>query len=109
MKIQHHPSEDFIAAYAKGAIVHHWIENFHNHVGTKEEVEEYKEKDPIETTKEKLLEGFKVSPAVIEAIDEKVKSVVDECVKFAEESPWPDNDELLKDVYQQADYPFILD
>jgi pyruvate dehydrogenase E1 component alpha subunit len=35
--------------------------------------------------------------------------VVEESVRFAEESPWPDNDELLKDVYQQADYPFIVD
>ena len=76
---------------------------------SKDEVEEYKERDPIETTKEKLLNEFKVSSDVIEAIDEKIKSIVDESVRFAEESPWPDNDELLKDVYQQADYPFIVD
>jgi len=30
-------------------------------------------------------------------------------VRFAEESPWPDDNELLKDVYQQEDYPFIVD
>ncbi|MFN6320717.1 MAG: thiamine pyrophosphate-dependent enzyme, partial [Bacteroidota bacterium] len=76
---------------------------------SKEEVEEYKEKDPIEVTKAKLLADFKVAPSVIDAIDEKVKSVVDECVRFAEESPWPDDNELLKDVYQQEDYPFIVD
>jgi pyruvate dehydrogenase E1 component alpha subunit len=76
---------------------------------SKDEVEEYKERDPIEVTKAKLLKDFKVSPEVIEAIDEKIRSVVEESVRFAEESPWPDNDELLKDVYQQADYPFIVD
>jgi len=76
---------------------------------SKEEVEEYKDKDPIEITKMKLLNDFKVATSVIEAIDEKVKSVIDECVRFAEESPWPDDNELLKDVYQQEDYPFIVD
>jgi pyruvate dehydrogenase E1 component alpha subunit len=34
---------------------------------------------------------------------------VEESVKFAEESPWPDDSELLKDVYKQEDYPFITD
>jgi pyruvate dehydrogenase E1 component alpha subunit len=38
-----------------------------------------------------------------------VRAEVEESVKFAEESPWPDNDELLKDVYVQQDYPFIVD
>jgi len=28
-------------------------------------------------------------------------------VKFAEESPFPEAEELYKDVYQQEDYPFI--
>jgi pyruvate dehydrogenase E1 component alpha subunit len=34
---------------------------------------------------------------------------VDECVKFAEESPWPDDNELYKDIYADADYPYITD
>ena len=41
--------------------------------------------------------------------EEVVREVVDESVRFAEESPWPDDNELLKDVYQQVDYPFIID
>ena len=76
---------------------------------TKEEVEEYKERDPIEYTKSKLLDDFKVPEADIEAINERVKAEVEEAVKFAEESPWPSADELLKDVYIQEDYPFITD
>lgn len=76
---------------------------------TKEEVEQYKERDPVETSRQKLLEHFKVPLADIEAIDERVKAVVDESVRFAEESPWPADDELLKDVYVQSDYPFIMD
>ena len=45
----------------------------------------------------------------IEVINDRIKQVVDEAVKFAEESPWPNDDELLKDVYQEPNYPFILD
>jgi pyruvate dehydrogenase E1 component alpha subunit len=76
---------------------------------SKDEVEEYKERDPIETSKEKLLKIFKVSEADIEVINERVRVEVEECVKFAEESAWPAEDELLKDVYMQQDYPFIVD
>jgi pyruvate dehydrogenase E1 component alpha subunit len=47
--------------------------------------------------------------ADIEVIDERVRAEVEECVRFAEESPWPSDDELLKDVYVQQDYPFIMD
>lgn len=76
---------------------------------SKDEVEEYKDQDPIETTKKKLIENFGVTEAEIETINDRIKDVVEESVKFAEESPWPDDNELLKDVYQQEDYPFIVD
>lgn len=76
---------------------------------TKEELEEYKERDPIDHVLAVLKKDHKVTDAVIAAIDERVKLEVEECVKFAEESPWPADDELLKDVYAQQDYPFIMD
>lgn len=76
---------------------------------TKEELEEYKQKDPIEHVLKVLKNDFKIPEADIEAINERVKTEVDESVKFAEESPWPDDSELLKDVYVQEDYPFITD
>jgi pyruvate dehydrogenase E1 component alpha subunit len=76
---------------------------------SKDEVEEYKEKDPIDHVLKVLTDKYKVTEAEIETINERVKVEVEECVKFAEESPWPDDDELLKDVYVQQDYPFIMD
>ena len=76
---------------------------------TKEELETYKEKDPIEYVLNLLKTQFKVSDADIEVINERVKNEVEESVQFAEESPWPSDDELLKDVYIQQDYPFIVD
>jgi pyruvate dehydrogenase E1 component alpha subunit len=76
---------------------------------SKEEMEEYKLQDPLETTLNKLKNDFKVSDEEIEAITERVKHEVEDSVKFAEESPYPDDNEVLKDVYAQADYPFIMD
>ncbi len=76
---------------------------------TKEEVEEYKQRDPIETSRQTLIERFGVTEQEIEVINERVKGQVEESVRFAEESPWPDDAELLKDVYVQEDYPFIVD
>ncbi|MDQ6762099.1 MAG: pyruvate dehydrogenase (acetyl-transferring) E1 component subunit alpha [Bacteroidota bacterium] len=76
---------------------------------SKEEMEEYKLKDPLETTLYKLKNEFNLSDEEIENINERVKAEVEESVKFADESPFPDDDELYKDVYAQEDYPFIMD
>jgi pyruvate dehydrogenase E1 component alpha subunit len=76
---------------------------------TKEELEEYKEKDPIEHVLRVLQQDYKVSGEEIEVINERVRFEVEDSVTFAEESPWPDESELLKDVYIQEDYPFIMD
>jgi pyruvate dehydrogenase E1 component alpha subunit len=45
----------------------------------------------------------------IDAINQRVNNTVAESVKFAEESPWPDDSEVLKDVYMDKNYPFIVD
>jgi pyruvate dehydrogenase E1 component alpha subunit len=76
---------------------------------SKEEVEEYKAKDPIESVKETILRKKYANEAWIEEINEKVKAIVDESVRFAEESPLPEAQELYTDVYAQGDYPFIRD
>ncbi len=76
---------------------------------TKEEEAGYKEQDPIKHVLRIIEANGFASNEEIEAIDEKVKKEVDDCVKFAEESPWPNDDELYKDIYVQEDYPFIKD
>lgn len=74
---------------------------------TKEELEDYKAKDPIITVKLAIEENKWADEAWFEEINNKIKAIVDESVKFAEESPYPDPSELYKDVYVQQDYPFI--
>jgi pyruvate dehydrogenase E1 component alpha subunit len=75
----------------------------------KEEVELYKIKDPIEITLKTIRDKKYASDSHIEEIEKRVKDIVDDSVKFAEESPYPDADELYKDVYMQEDYPFITE
>jgi pyruvate dehydrogenase E1 component alpha subunit len=76
---------------------------------TKEEVEEYKKLDPIETTLDTIVKKKYATQAEIEAIQQRVDQQVEDCVKFAEESPYPSDDELYKDIYAEADYPFLTE
>lgn len=76
---------------------------------TKEEVEEYKGKDPLQQVLKTIKDKKIASQQEIDAIDKRVDEIVAGSVKFAEDSPWPDNDEVLKDVYVDQNYPFITD
>jgi pyruvate dehydrogenase E1 component alpha subunit len=76
---------------------------------TKEELEQYKGKDPIEQVIRTLMENGWLDEKGIEAMEAKIQAVVDECVKFAEESPFPDASELYNDIYAEPNYPFITD
>lgn len=76
---------------------------------TKEEVEEYKAKDPIQMVLKTIHDNKFATEEEIKAIDDRINAVVEESVRFAEESPLPDESEVLKDVYIDQNYPFIVD
>ncbi len=76
---------------------------------SKEEVDEYKDQDPILKVRKTILTNGFAAEADLKIIDDRINEVVEESVKFAEESPWPDDSELLKDVYVDQNYPFIVD
>jgi len=76
---------------------------------TKEEVEEYKQRDPIQQVLSTILTKKYASQQDIDAIDKRVNETIVAAVKFAEESPWPDDSEVLKDVYIDQNYPFEVD
>jgi pyruvate dehydrogenase E1 component alpha subunit len=76
---------------------------------TKEEVETYKGKDPITNLLGTIKGNNIASEAELEEINKRVDAAVAESVKFAEESPFPTEDEVLKDVYVDQKYPFIVD
>jgi pyruvate dehydrogenase E1 component alpha subunit len=76
---------------------------------TKEELEEYRQRDTIEAVRHTILSNNMATEDDLTAIDEKIKARVLEAVEFAENSPYPDAAELYEDVYVQNDYPYIHD
>ncbi len=63
------------------------------------EVELWKERDPIPNFAKRLLgEGVAGQP-LLDKVREAVAAQVAEAVKFAEESPWPEDAEVFNDVY----------
>ena len=74
---------------------------------TKDEVSDWIEQDPILHVLDIIKENKWLKEKEIEEINSWVKNEVAESVKFAEESPYPDPEELYEDVYVQKDYPYI--
>ena len=74
---------------------------------TKEELQEYKDQDPVKLTESKILTEGIATENDINKIKDMIKAEISEAVKFAEESPLPDPSELYTDNYIQDDYPFL--
>jgi len=74
---------------------------------TKEEVEQWKSRDPLEMVRDRILTNGVATEAELDAIDAKVKEIVEASVKFAEESPYPEPEAAFEDVYVDTDYPFL--
>jgi TPP-dependent pyruvate/acetoin dehydrogenase alpha subunit len=81
---------------------------FYDHVGvkgmrvkyrTEEEVAEARTRDPIPMLEARLTEAGMASADQLRAVWDEVGVEVAEAITFAEESPLPDEDQLLTDVY----------
>ncbi|MBT8191608.1 MAG: pyruvate dehydrogenase (acetyl-transferring) E1 component subunit alpha [Bacteroidia bacterium] len=79
------------------------------HYRSKEELESYKDRDPIKETEEAIIEKGIANRKEIDAIKDSIKAEIAEAVKFADESDYPLGSELYDDNYVQKDYPFIMD
>ena len=67
----------------------------------------YNKKDNWLREKIIIKENNYATEAEVEAIDQRVNDLVAECEKFAEESPFPEAQQLYDVVYEQENYPFI--
>ena len=76
---------------------------------TKEELEEYKKKDPIEQVKDVILKKKYATEDELKTLDKKLKDDVMECVDFAEKSDWPPASDAYTDVYAEENYPYVTD
>lgn len=81
-------------------IVAHGAADFLERYRTKDEIKEWRQRDPIGLLEHKLTELGKLTEAAAESIRAGAKQIVDEAIKFAEESPEPDIAEVYTDVYK---------
>jgi pyruvate dehydrogenase E1 component alpha subunit len=66
---------------------------------SKREERIWQERDPIKRYRNLLMHERRILPAVLDRIDQEESALVDDAVKFADESPEPPLSELTKNVY----------
>jgi pyruvate dehydrogenase E1 component alpha subunit len=83
--------------------VPHGAADFFEKYRTKEEIEEWRQRDPIGLLEKKLIESDTLDEDKVEEIKGEAKERINEAVKFADESEQPPIEELYTDVYAGAD------
>jgi pyruvate dehydrogenase E1 component alpha subunit len=81
----------------------HGAADFFEKYRTKEEVEEWRARDPIGLLEKKLLDNDALDEEALEEIKSETKERIQEAVKFADESEQPPIEELYTDVYAGED------
>jgi pyruvate dehydrogenase E1 component alpha subunit len=66
---------------------------------TRSEIEKYQQRDPIKLFTESLKEEGLLDDEKLKEIENRVREEVEHAIKFAEESPQPDPEELYTDIY----------
>ena len=64
-----------------------------------EEVEQWKQRDPIAIHKEQLLSQAIATQSEIDQIEAEITQQIEEAVEFARQSPYPDPSELFEDMF----------
>jgi len=81
---------------------HHGVQNLGLKYRTDDEVAVWKERDPIFSFEERLIELGTVDAEQIEHVWSDLRDDIAEAIQFAEDSPFPEADQLLVDVYSGA-------
>jgi len=68
---------------------------------TQEEVEEWKERDPIKRYNEWLLQNEEAGPETLAEIEAEVRATVADAEEFARNSPWPEPDTVSDHIFSQ--------
>ena len=68
---------------------------------TPEEVDAWKERDPIKRYNEWLLENEEAGPETLAAIEEEIRVMVADAEEFARNSPWPEPDTVSEHVFDE--------
>jgi len=70
---------------------------------TKEEEDYWRARDPIKLFRESVIPQGDVNAEELDQIDREVEQIMEDAIKFADESPLPEPSELYEDVY--VNYP----
>jgi TPP-dependent pyruvate/acetoin dehydrogenase alpha subunit len=78
---------------------HHGIQNLGLKYRPDDEVLAWKARDPISTFEQRMLDNGTATADDFEQIWSEVRATIDEAIAFADESPFPDPDQLLVGVF----------
>ena len=78
---------------------HHGVQNLGLKYRTDDEVAMWKERDPIFSFEERLIDVGTASPAEIEQVWADLRDDITAAIAFAEDSPYPEPDQLMVDIY----------
>ena len=78
---------------------HHGVQNLGLKYRSDDEVAEMKQRDPIFTFEERMIEAGTVTRDEIDAVWAELRADIDDAIRFAEDSPLPAADQVLTGVY----------
>ena len=81
---------------------HHGVQVLGMKYRTDEELEQWKKRDPIDLLEARMLQMGTMTADEIAAVHADVDTAIEAAIQFADESPAPDPDSLLDDVYTLA-------
>jgi pyruvate dehydrogenase E1 component alpha subunit len=97
--IREDPQPFFIEASTYRFMGHSMSDPAHGHYRTREEVGEARKQDPLILLKTRILHEGLGTEADFKQMEKDVIETVTECVRFADESPFPKASSLHEDVY----------
>ena len=89
----------FIEAVTYRFMGHSMADPAHGHYRSRDEVEQERQRDPLRVLKQSMLEKQMADEDDFKRLEREVTDEVTAAVKFADESPFPQKDELYTDVY----------
>jgi pyruvate dehydrogenase E1 component alpha subunit len=98
-RIRSVPAPYFLEAVTYRFMGHSMADPAHGHYRTKEEVEEERQKDPLLLLRRTILDCKLGTDADFKRLEQEVARIVDDSVKFADESPFLPLEALHEDIY----------
>jgi pyruvate dehydrogenase E1 component alpha subunit len=98
-RIRSAPAPYFLEAVTYRFMGHSMADPAHGHYRTKEEVEEERQKDPLLLLRRTILDRKLGTDADFKRLEQEVARIVDDSVKFADESPFLPLEALHEDIY----------